>query len=315
MKRLICAAVLAVATTVGCFGQAKKPTLMVVPSDAWCTKNGYVKTYDNQGVADSYPDYWQALRENTDLQLVISKVGEMMSERGFPLKDLEATLRSIRTDAAEDGVTMSKETGDGLAESPLEALKRTAKADIILQLTWTVNKTGPKQSVTFTLRGLDAYTDKQVAAASGTGNPSFSAEVPVLLEEGVLAHIDNFNSQLQAHFDDLFANGREVKLTCRRWSGSDVDFESEFDGEELGFLIEGWGGDNTVQGRFSTAEASENRMVFEQVRIPVMAENGRAMDTRLWANGLRRYLKTNYGLDAKLDTKGLGEAIITIGGK
>ncbi len=235
--------------SVACFGQAKKPTLMVVPSDAWCTKHGYVKTYDNQGVTEKYPDYQRALQEDTDLLLVISKLGEMMADRGFPLKDLEAAMRSIRTDAAEDAVTTSKDEGDVLAETPLEVLKRTAKADIILQLTWTVNKTGPKQSVTFNLRGLDSYTDKQVAAASGTGAPSFSAEVPVLLEESVLAHIDNFNNQLQNHFDDLFENGREVKLTCRRWSGSDVDFESEFDGEELGFLIEDWVTENTEIGR------------------------------------------------------------------
>ncbi len=314
MKRLILGLVMSVAS-VACFGQAKKPTLMVVPSDAWCTKHGYVKTYDNQGVTEKYPDYQRALQEDTDLLLVISKLGEMMADRGFPLKDLEAAMRSIRTDAAEDAVTTSKDEGDVLAETPLEVLKKTAKADIILQLTWTVNKTGPKQSVTFNLRGLDSYTDKQVAAASGTGAPSFSAEVPVLLEESVLAHIDNFNNQLQNHFDDLFENGREVKLTCRRWSGSDVDFESEFDGEELGFLIEDWVTENTVQGRFSTADASENRMVFEQVRIPLEAANGRAMDTRQWANGLRRHLREAYNIDAKLDTKGLGEAIITIGGK
>ena len=69
-----------------------------------------------------------------------------------------------------------------------------------------------------------------------------------------------------------------------------------------------------MQGRFSTVEASENRMVFEQVRIPMQA-GGRAMDTRQWANGLRRHLRRSYGIDAKLDTKGLGEAVITIGGR
>lgn len=28
------------------FGQAKKPTLMVVPSDAWCIQNGYFLVFE-----------------------------------------------------------------------------------------------------------------------------------------------------------------------------------------------------------------------------------------------------------------------------
>jgi hypothetical protein len=37
------------------FAQAKKPTIMVVPSDVWCTKNGYMMTFDNQGTKVSIP--------------------------------------------------------------------------------------------------------------------------------------------------------------------------------------------------------------------------------------------------------------------
>lgn len=298
----------------GCFAQAKKPTIMVVPSDVWCNQNGYMSSFDNQGQVEKYPNYETALQSSSDLVLAISKIGEMMAERGFPLKDLSACLKTIKQEAAEESVTTSKE-GDVLAETPLDKLSRVAKADIIIQLTWSMNVSGPKKSVTFNMQGLDAYTNKQVAAASGTGAPSFAVEIPVLLEESILSHIDQFNSQLQVHFDDLFANGREVALTCRRWSGSEADFETEYDGNELSFIIEDWMAQNTVQGRFSTSDATENRLVFEQVRIPLQNEAGRAIDTRTWANGLRKSLKDTYGIDAKLTTKGLGQAIITIGAK
>lgn len=296
------------------FGQAKKPTIMVVPSDVWCTQRGYVIEFDNQGAWETLPDYNLALQNDPNLLLAISKLGEMMAERGFPLKDLGASLKSLRTEAAEDAVATSQD-GDGIAESPLDKLKKVAKADIIMQITYNINRVGPKSSLTFNLQGLDAYTNKQIAAASGTGEPTMSVEVPVLIQEAVLSHIDGFNNQLQAAFDDWFENGREVALVCRRWSGSDVDFETEFDGDELGFLIENWVGDHTVQGRFSTADATENRMSFDQVRIPMMGANGRALDTRTWANELRKDLKSKYGIDAKLSTRGLGQAIITVGSK
>ena len=67
----------------------------------------------------------------------------------------------------------SKEGGE-LNESPIDKLKKVAKADIWLQMTWSVNTVGPKKSITFNLQGLDAYTDKQIAGASGTGEPSFT---------------------------------------------------------------------------------------------------------------------------------------------
>ena len=75
---------------------------------------------------------------------------------------------------------------------------------------------GPKRSVTYTLQGLDAYTNKQVAVTQGTGEPSMAAEVAVLLEEAVVDKMDALQaSQLQKHFDDLMANGREVALEVR----------------------------------------------------------------------------------------------------
>ena len=43
------------------FGQAKKPTLMVVPSDAWCKEHGYEQVFDNQGSEEKIPDYIQIL--------------------------------------------------------------------------------------------------------------------------------------------------------------------------------------------------------------------------------------------------------------
>ena len=294
------------------FSQAKKPTLMIVPSDVWCNQNGYTTTYDNMGTPTMVPDYKKALQSNPDLLLAISKIGEMMAERGFPLKDLGSSLKNLETEAAEESVT-AMDRG-GIAESPVDKLRKVAKADIWLQLTWSVNAIGPKKSLTFNLQGLDAYTDKQIAASSGTGDPSFSAELPVLLEEAILSHIDQFNNQLQNYFDDLFANGREVSLECKRTNDSDVNFESEFDDNELAYIIEDWVSANTREGRFNTSDVSENRIKFEQVRIPLFLENGRALDTRTWARGLQKELRSKYNIKAKLTTKGLGQAYIILEG-
>ncbi len=309
---LLTIALLAVGTT---FGQAKKPTLMVVPSDNFCKQNGYMIKFDNQGTIEELPDYKKALQGSSDLILVIAKISELMANRGFPCKLLEQELKKVAQESAEDAMLTSK-SGSGVAESPIDKLYKTAKADIILQVTWSVNTTGPKRSVTFVLQGIDAYTGKQIASASGTGAPSFSAELPVLIEEAVLAHIDNFNNQLQAHFDDMFANGREIIVRIKKFDSWDGDFETEFDGKEFGQIIEEWFQNNTVKGRFNTTDATANFMLFEQVRIPIYDANGKAMDARSFLRGLQNYLKNPpYNLTSKLMIKGLGQATLVIGEK
>lgn len=296
------------------FAQAKKPTIMVVPSDVWCTKNGYMTEYNNQGTVVKIPDYKRAFQESAELSLVISKINELMAERGFQLKLMESAIKSLSEQSAEDAMATSKD-GAQISETPIDKLKKVAKADIWMQITWTVNQTGPKKSITFNLQGIDAYTDKQIAGASGTGEPSFSAETPVLLEESVLAHLDNFNSQLQSHFDDMFANGREITFRIKVWDNFEGGLDKDLGGKELNAVIENWISKNTVRGSFSTTDATENMMFFEQVRIPLYDANNKAINARDWAKGLQKMLKDTYQIETKLTMKGLGQAQLIIGGK
>ena len=131
-------------------------------------------------------------------------------------------------------------------------------------------------------------------------------------------HIDPFNSQLQAHFDDIFENGREVVVRIKVWDDAGYDLEEEFDDCELGEIIENWMADNTVNGRYNTTDATENMMLFEQVRIPLQIEEDgkvRQVDTRRWVGMLRKYLKSKYEIESKLMTQGLGQAQLVIGSK
>jgi len=299
------------------FGQAKKPTLMVVPSDVWCNQNGYMLNFDNQGSTIKIPDYKRAFQENPEVLQVISQINGMMAERGFPLKNMESAIKTMESNAVEDALRSSKDSGAAVDESPIDAIKKAAKADIIIQLTWTVNKTGPKKSINFNLQGLDAYTDKQVATATGTGAPSFSAETPVLLSEAVLAHMDNFTLSLQDHFDDMFENGREIIVRIQKWDDWDGDLETEYGGEdELGYVIEDWLADNTVKGRFSTTDMTESMALFEQVRIPLYNDKGRAIDARRFVRELSKYLNdAPFSIPNKLVMKGLGRATIILGSK
>jgi len=318
MKKYALLSILLLSTIIG-FSQAKKPTIMVIPSDNWCIKNGYVQSQDVMGTIKTFPDYKAAVQNDTELLMVLSKINTLMADRGFPLKNLESVLKTLETQSAEVSLLNSK-SGADLAESPIDVLTRTANADIIIQLTYVVNTVGPKKSITFMLQGLDAYTNKQIAGAQGTGQPSFSTELTVLLEEAVISYIDDFNSRLQSHFNDLFANGREVALQVRVFNGAAFDIEQEFDWKgkklECGEIIEDWVADNTVQKRYSLSSSSENRMIFEQVRIPLFDDRDRPMDTRRWVRDLRTMLTgAPFNTPVKIYTRGLGEVWLILGEK
>ena len=312
---ILMAASLWAAATV--FGQAKKPKLMVMPSQIWCSENGYTMSFDNQGTVETIPDYKSAVQKDRNLMNVISKINILMSERGFPLQDLAQTVQSTQNIQAENSLITTKTSGAGLLETPLERLRRTAKADIILEVDWKVNETGPKRSITYNLRGLDAYTNKQVAGAQGTGAPSFTAEVPVLLEEAVQDNMDNFTAQLQAHFEDLMANGREVVIELQLPdNGQELDFETEFGSKELSEILDDWMAENTVEHRFSKADGTERWILYDQVRIPLYKTNGAAMDTEGFARQLRDFLrKPPYSITCKVVNRGLGRCLIIVGEK
>jgi hypothetical protein len=307
----------------GLFGQAKKPTIMVVPSDQYCISRGYKIEFDNMGATQTLPDYKAAMQNDADLRLVITKMGQIMADRGFPLKDLEMELRNLEREAAEAAMLMSSTSSSELAESPVDMLKRTAKADIIMDLSFDIKRQGPNKYISFNLRGLDAYTSKQISGAAGAGAPSSAASPELLLEEAVLSHMDGFNAGLQRHFDEMFQIGREVRVNIRRFANWFDNLETyyTYDGEELELLehIENWFYDNTVSGRFSLTDASDNQMRFEQVRIPMMETDSRgrerAVDTRRWVSGLSKHLRDNFQIDSKIYMRGLGEAWLIVGEK
>lgn len=289
----------------------KKPTLMILPSDNWCTQRYFIIEYDNQGVKERLPNFQQAFQEDLELSPVISKIGELMTSYGYSLKDAEMELKNLTSRTAEDNVTFSKTSGAKLTESPIDILKRRAKADIIIQLDWVVNSL----SITFTIEAFDAYTSKRIATSTATENRTTDA-IAIQLQRAVERHIKPFDKQLDVYYSNMKSNGREIVLTIRSWDNWDRDLEYEYGNEELLEHIQQWLSKNTVRQQFNLSDASENFAQFEQVMIPLKNDNGVAVDARSFTRGLQKYLNASpYKIPSKLMMRGLGEAILVLGEK
>ena len=220
-------------------------------------------------------------------------------------------LRNVSSRTSEDNVTFSKSSGAQFSETPLDILKRKAKADIIIQIGWVVNIS----SITFTLEAFDAYTSKRIATSTATENRTSEA-IPIQLQRAVERHIKSFDKQLDLFYTKMKSNGREIVLTIRTWDNWEHDLESEYGNEELLCYIQQWLTKNTIGGQYNLSDASETFAQFEQVMIPLKNESGIAVDARSFTRRLQKYLNAApFNIPSKLMMRGLGETILVLGEK
>ncbi len=320
MKNLISKVLLFVlllsATCFTAFSQAvNKPSIMVFPDDVWMNSNGYLKEVDNQGVKTMVPDYTKALL-NVELGQVITSIEKMMLDRGYPLENLSQTLKSLQDAEAIKSMETSEE-GNSVQSSLKDKLLNTARPHLVLYVSWSVNTLGPKKSVTFSIKAVDAGTNKPAGAASGTGNELIGASMAVMLETAVLSHIDNFNGQLMTYFDEMVAKGREITVEIQVFDNSPKKLNSEInaDGDELSDDIQKWMKTNTVNGAFTTQSKTSTLLKLTSARIPLRSEDGNAYSADEFGTKLRKYLRKTYQLPCSSYPVGTGKAVLVIGGK
>lgn len=271
---------------------AKKPHLVVIPSDNLMLKLGCLQETDDMGASARIPDYSKALL-NDDLRAAISKIGEIFQTTyNFPLTDLNQQLNKIK--------------GRGAGVIPV---------DVRLELNYKITSTGPRKILYFELMGFDQYSSKQIAAASGESAPAIGGTVTNLLQEAVLAKADKFVADVQTFFDNASLNGRESVLTIKSDCAADLS---------KGILkwTEEWLSQNCVKGAFSTDNVESNVIDFSQSMMPLYDANGNAIDAAKFYTPLQRFLDAkvaakNYQavLDRSATANGggiLGSAIIVI---
>jgi hypothetical protein len=299
------------------FSQVKKPTLMVLPSDNWCIQRYFYNEIKNQGVVTKIPDYKKAFQEDQEIGQVISKIGSLMVENGFPLKDAENEIKNLeRQGALDDAITSNSGTNE-LSRNLLDRILSVTKSDILVQVWWQINKkpNGNKE-IKFLLEAIDTYTSKRVSSSTGATEFNVSKSSAEALLSAVENNISLFTNQIQGHFDNLFQNGREVKLQVKVFKEWGKNLDTEFDNMPLNQKIEDWLQVNTVNSKFNVSSYTENMMNIEEVRIPLLDNANRGLDSRTFFRKLQDFLRASpYNIPSKLISTGLGEATLIIGDK
>lgn len=310
---------------VGCIAmiasaQAKKPKLMIVPAATWCNQNGYVANYtsDLTGQTETVPDYQKAFNENEYVSMIIGAMQNFMTNEGYEVVDLKSQLDKLKNRAARDNMTTA---GGGLRQSPIDALNKSAKADINVEVHYSIKKDGPYKYLEFNVSAIDPYCSKPISTGNmGRGTSASGTQVVNQLEEAVLSFKDKFINDMDLYFNRLFENGRQIVVRCTLAEYADVDYETEYDDEELSVLIEDWIASHAMKGNYSLSDKTENEVYFDDVRIPMTYIDPKTGETRgttadIFSRELRKYIESKTGLKCKTDVIGLGEVNLILGGK
>lgn len=287
MKRItiFISLVLLLFTSVQAFGQAaKKPRIMIIPSDALLLKMGLLEGTDDLGQLNFYQHYNLAFL-NDEVKAVVAKFGELMKDRGFPMTSLEMELKKVQNNE-----------------------EYVIPRDIDVMLNYELKEVGPRQCLYVTFEGIEVCSSKQIAGASGESAPAIGAMPQSLLAEAVIDKIDKFNDQLMSTFQEMAEKGREASIHIISQSQA---IDDDFGSTTLEDLITQWLDRNCVRGAYSVDNVDEHNFQASQVMMPLFDENGKALDGRKFFTPLRKYLK-DCGLNAKLRNEGIGKVTITI---
>lgn len=175
MKKILILLSALIAMAPVCHSQIQKPSVMVVPDSTWCIDNGFAITSPT-GVA---PDFNKFIAKTPEWDIVVSELNEMINNRGLDTVDLNRVLVSHGQDS----------------------IYSASQANLILYLSWDIEKMGPRSSATVYLKALDRTNGKEAARLTRKGFPSINSNTTTLVKNAICDYIDLLFHELMGYYN------------------------------------------------------------------------------------------------------------------
>ncbi|MEI7594146.1 MAG: DUF6175 family protein [Bacteroidota bacterium] len=290
-----------------------KPNIIVVPSDELLQKFGMLKQENAQGKTIYIRDFKGYLLKDPNAKFIISTIQAAFINVGFPLNDLEQTLKSVEDQEIIDDA-------DNIQKDVKTMLLLAARPDVIVELNYdlvTDNRSrNLKRSLTYTIRSIDAFSNKVVATVQKTGfKDSLDITADGLMKQALIADMPNFTKQLNSYFADIIQKGREITVRVGIDKGIKLSMDDNcLNANSYSEWIVDYVKKNTLKGAYKLERNTETELFFRNVRIKTMNEDGTQYSAYDFAREMKKALDSGCGMKSKNKTQGLGDAYIVIKG-
>lgn len=220
-------------------------------------------------------DLRTVMDENIDLRVAISKVKEAFDSRGYTTVDFYAKIKAQNLDE-----TYTSSDPSGLKA----AIASASGADIYVEVEAYKSTSPQGNSARIILSAYDAFTGQSLANKTNSSMMMYTDMFDKLVEQALkrktgdtdLDLMAEFLNVMQDKFTDIVKNGRTIKMIFSLNANAAYDFDTETDdGELLSDMIEDWVADNAFKNNYANPRMMDDRLYFEEVRIPLRDDNGR----------------------------------------
>ncbi len=276
------------------------PEIMVLPSDNMLKKYNALKNTSN-GVERDYQAY---LLNNTGNKTMMSAIQNEFAQLGYPLNDLEQTLKQLSTREATD-------EADGLAKDAKTLLLATAAPDIIIELDYkqAIDKKTLAKNTEYTLSFIDPYTNKVVSSttAADTEGEGFAKTLNEQMPE--------ISKDLTAYFSGILTKGREISVRITVENGANVNLQDEsIEGETYADWADDYMDTHTVKGAYKLKSNTKNELAYTNVRIKTLNDDGTQYSAYQWGREFAKAMRKDLGVKVSNRSQGLADVHLVITG-
>lgn len=293
--------------TVNVINQAK-PKLMIIPSDRMLKDEKCLTINTLNGKKTIIRDISGFIVKSEKSNSIISAIQKYFIQIGYPLNDLEQSLKAINNRQILD------ET-DNIVKDAKTLLLNTVSPDIILELDYQENvitgRTSRKSYINIALSAIDVYSDK-VIAVSNKNNIDMSLDE--YLEKGITKDLEILEPQLRNYFTDIVANGREISFRVTLSNDCQINLSDMYnnEGDTYSDWIRRWVITNAKNGSANMVSNTKKEMAFTNVRISNVMNDGTQFNAYEFAGKFRKEFFKTFSLQSSNNSQGLGNALVII---
>lgn len=286
-----------------------KPALMIIPSDQFLQRSGFLKTRQYNGRTVYDRDYAGFLLNNTTNKDVVRAIQNYFIGQGYPLNDLEQSIKSLN-------VQENMDDADGVVKDAKTLLVETVRPDIIIEFDYElknakVSRTVTEKHIDYSMAALDAFSNKSVASFVKT---DIDGNFTTYLENQLPSDMPKFVGQIKEYFKDIVVNGRDITFRVVIDGNSAVNLGDDYNdmGDTYADWIREWVKTNAKNGSANLNRNTNKEMYYTSVRVTNNADDGTQFNAYDFANAFRKEFTKTFQIKSVNTTQGLGDASVMI---